>query len=228
MAKNKISYVISYDLKSGSVGIDLWSQKIRIFSGLEIDALIKNIIIFRIQFLNRKSYFSELKASVLQQMQSKPDSLLVRLVDAKPKSLRSSSRLHGVKSERVFGLRHQQFFQESYFCPTSKVSRDHTWREACVSTIRDMYGRWLYCLVRLLIRFHLCLISIVKLLGFPQVIPSFLKPYFQKATFSLFFCFYCCGQQKDNKQAERSKKKAESQTQYSFALPASEIGSQSD
>ena len=34
-------------------------------------------------------------------------------------------------------------------CLTLKVSRDHTWREACASRIRDMYGRWLYCLVRL-------------------------------------------------------------------------------
>jgi hypothetical protein len=34
------------------------------------------------------------------------------------------------------------------FCLTSQVSRDHTWRGLCVSTDRDMYGRWLYCLVR--------------------------------------------------------------------------------
>jgi hypothetical protein len=29
------------------------------------------------------------------------------------------------------------------FCLTSKVSRDHAWREACVSTIRDKHDRWL-------------------------------------------------------------------------------------
>lgn len=34
-----------------------------------------------------------------------------------------------------------------------KVSRDHTWRRACVSTIGDTYDRWLYCLVRLSFHF---------------------------------------------------------------------------
>jgi hypothetical protein len=51
-------------------------------------------------------------------------------------------RRHGAHPEK-----HKDVGKLHVYCRTSKMSHDTAWRGACVSTIRDRSGRWLWRLV---------------------------------------------------------------------------------